>query len=470
MEEKNLNETLETQKLDSVKTNGKKKNSKRKHIVLYIVTILFLVGIGFLLYKRLTVVKEVDFSALPSVNVTHIRRGSIDKEISVMGNILPNDTYYVPAKVGGDIKQIFVKNGDYVKKGDPICEIDASKEIEAAFIQYDTARKAYERMQKLYSAGDISLQNFESVKAQYEAAKLAYDTKVEYSVPVAVGDGIVENTNMTINTSIKVETVLCYITSEEAKEINFGVTERVLSGIKLGDKVVIEKSGMKYDGYISDIANLINTSNGLFNVKAVITSKNNFASGIMAKVSFVYDRRRNVNILPNELVYYEAGNAYLYTVDDNNIIRKTYVDVGIENETTTEILTDVDKKMKIVSTWNNDLAEGATVNIVKDEEVYDEIDLEEEAASKKETTIEVVESTTSEIVEEDNIKDIDNETKNIKSSNSEIVNNEELKTDIKKQVIASDSEFKITAVPKDILPTPFAGGEITGSVKITEVK
>ena len=34
-------------------------------------------------------------------------------------------------KVGGEIKKIYVKNGDYVKKGDPICEIDASKEIEA---------------------------------------------------------------------------------------------------------------------------------------------------------------------------------------------------------------------------------------------------------------------------------------------------------------------------------------------------
>ena len=350
---------------------NKNLKSNGKHILLIIISIILLLGIAFLVYKKITKPKNVDLSSIPAVNVTHIRKGHIDREISVMGSILPNDTYYVPAKVGGDIKKIYVKNGDYVKKGDPICEIDASKEIEAAFIQYDTARK-------LYNAGDISLQNFETVKAQYDSAKLQYDTKVEYSTPVAVGDGIVENTNMTINTSIKVETVLCYITSEDAKEINFGVTERVLDGIKIGNKVTIEKSGKTYDGYVSDIAKLINSSNGLFNVKAIITSENNFASGVMAKVTLVYDRKRNVNVLPNELIYYEAGNPYIYIVDDNNSIRKMYIDVGSENESTSEILTNLDKKLRIVSTWNNDLAEGTIVNVIKDEEVVDDIEIIED--------------------------------------------------------------------------------------------
>ena len=348
--------------------------SKGKHVLLIAICIILLFGISFLIFKKLTKPINVDLNSIPAVNVTHIRKGHIDREVSVMGSILPNDTYYVPAKVGGEIKKIYVKNGDYVKKGDPICEIDASKEIEAAFIQYDTARKSYERMRKLYKAGDISLQNFESIKAQYDSAKLQYDTKVEYSTPVAVGDGVVENTNMTINTSIKVETVLCYITSEDGKEINFGVTERVLDGIKMGDKVTIEKNGKVYDGYVSDVAKLINSSNGLFNVKAIITTPNNFASGVMAKVTLVYDRKTNVNVLPNELVYYEAGNPYIFIVDDNNIIKKIYIEVGVENETTCEILTELDKKLRIVSTWNNDLAEGTVVNVIKDEEVVDEIE------------------------------------------------------------------------------------------------
>lgn len=358
---------------EKVVNGNQQQGKKNSHIALIAIGIILLVGVVFLVIRRLTVSKKVDLTAIASVNVTHIRKGNIDKEISVMGSILPNDTYFVPVKVAGDITKIYVENGDYVKKGDPICEIDASKEIEAARIQYDTAKKSYERMRKLYNSGDISLQNFESVKAQYDAAKLQYDTKVEYATPVAVGDGVVENTNMTVNTTVSVGTVLCYITSEESKEINFGVTERVLSGIKVGDKVTVEKSGLKYDGYISNVANLINSSNGLFNVKAVITSKNSFASGVLAKVTFVYDRRNNVNILPNELIYYEGGLPYIYVVNDDNVVNKMYIEVGVENERTSEVLTNIDKNVRIVSTWNNSLAEGTIVNVVKDEEVYDDI-------------------------------------------------------------------------------------------------
>ena len=125
---------------------------------------------------------------------------------------------------------------------------------------------------------------------------------------------------------------------------------------------------------MSDVAKLINSSKGLFNVKAIITTENNFASGVMAKVTLVYDRKKNVNVLPNELVYYEAGNPYIFIVDDDNAIRKMYIEVGVENESNCEIKTNLDKKLRIVSTWNNDLAEGTVVNVIKDEEVVDDIE------------------------------------------------------------------------------------------------
>ena len=75
------------------------------------VIILIVAGIAFLIIKRLTVKKEVVLSKVPSVNVTNIKKGDISKEISLIGDILPVDTYYVIAKVGGDIKKINVENG-----------------------------------------------------------------------------------------------------------------------------------------------------------------------------------------------------------------------------------------------------------------------------------------------------------------------------------------------------------------------
>lgn len=478
-----MSEQMQNDANDVAKKSVKNAGGK---IVYGVIILIVILAAAFLVFKRLTFKKEVDFNAVPAVNVTHIRKGSISKDVSVMGNILPTDTYYVVAKVGGDIKNIYVKNGDYVKKGDPICEIDASKEIEAAFIQYDTARSSYERMQKLYQAGDISLQNFESVKAQYEGYKLAYDTKMEYSIPVAVDDGVVENTNMTINTAINQGTVLCYITSEGAKEINFGVTERILDGIKINDPVTIEKSGKAYNGYISNISNLINSQNGLFNVKAVITSENSFASGVMAKVTFPYITKKNVNLLPNEIIYYEASMPYVFVVNDEGLVSKKYIEVGIENKDYTEVLTNLDRSLKIVSTWNNDLAEGATVNVVRDEKVEDEVYIESVSREKIEEKVKVTNKIASksivkveeptDIVDESEVSENDG----IKLSEligkietGEIVKKDETatKSEADKVELATKSEVKEITFEYYKLQPSFADKNIdTSSVKITEVK
>ena len=377
------------------KDNFKMEKPKRNNPIPAIILIAVVVIMGFLTYKRLMYKEVIDVQSTPVVETTRIERGKIEKHTSVMGTIMPSDTFYVVTKVSGEIKEIFVENGQEVKMGDKICEIDNSKQIEAAYIQYDAAKKAYDRMKKLFDAGDISAQSFESVKAQYEGAKLKYDTEVEFATPTATGDGVIENTNMTLNVTINQGTVLCYITSNNAKNVEFAVTERVLDGIVVGDKVTVEKQGKTYEGYITEKSNLISQSTGLFNVKAIITSENNLASGGMAKVNFVYERENNTDLIDRDIVYYENNKPFVYVVDIDNTIKKNFITLGISNDEKVEVKSGINKTTKLVSTWNNDLVEGVKVDILNEEaakeleKIYDtnrknDAELEKEEKYKEE--------------------------------------------------------------------------------------
>ena len=359
-----LNKTKEEfQKLKNVRNINDLKSLNLKRLIVSLAVIVLFLLIVFRLFKP----DKKDVVSTPVVKVTQLEIGDINKEASVMGTIMPGSTYYVVNKVAGEITHIYVENGQRVKKGDKICDIDNSKQIESAFIQYDTAKKAYDRYKKLYDAGDISKQSFEQAKAQYDGAKLAYDTQVEYSTPVAVGDGIIENTDMTLNVSISTGKVLCYITSEDAKEIQFGVTERVLGGITQYDPIKIEKQGKIYKGTITDKASLISQNTGLFNIKATIDDDNNFAAGVMAKVTFVYEKAKDTNILDMDIVYYDDGNPFVYVVENNKLTKK-FVELGISTDEKVEILSGLTKDDKIVSTWNNSLAEGVHVEVLNDSE------------------------------------------------------------------------------------------------------
>lgn len=337
--------------------NYANKKSKLKFIII----IAIIIVVVLLIVRRFVIQHETEFVSNPMVNVTHIKRTNIEKQSSVNGTIMPNDTYYVVNKVGGEITKIYVENGQSVKKGDKICEIDNSKQIESAFIQYDAAKNAFNRVEKLYKSGDVSKQNYEQAKAQYDGAKLAYDTQVEFATPVAVGDGVIENTNMNLDVTIQSGTVLCYITGTDSKEIQFGVTERVLSGIKLYDKVVIEKNGKSYKGYIKDKATLINQSTGLFDVKAAITDENNFASGIMAKVTFTFDKSNNTYVLPRDIVYHENNKPFVYILGEDSKITTKFFDTGIETADKIEVTSGLLESDDIICTWNSDLNVGAQV-------------------------------------------------------------------------------------------------------------
>ena len=170
---------------------------------------------------------------------------------------------------------------------------------------------------------------------------------------------------MTLNVTISTGKVLCYITSEDAKEIQFGVTERVLNGINLYDTEKKKKGDVIHEATVTDKSTLMDSSTGLFNIKAVINEKDiNFASGVNAAVIFAYQKKNNTYILSRDMIYYDNTKPYVFVVNNENKLEKKFIETGIENDTTIEVLSGVTENDKIVSTWNNDLAEGVVVDIV----------------------------------------------------------------------------------------------------------
>ncbi|MDO5564670.1 MAG: efflux RND transporter periplasmic adaptor subunit [Eubacteriales bacterium] len=342
-----------------------KNRIKRKSPIVMILFILLIGIIVFFVIKRVMMKEDIEVKNVPRVKVTKMYEGNIEKKASVIGVIQPGSTYYVVPKVSGEITKIYVENGDNVKKDDKICEIDNSKQIEALKIQLDATTSAYNRIVKLYNAGDVSKQDYESAKAQYDGAKLSYDTQVEFATVLAPGDGIIENKNMTENTMASQGTVLCYVTSLGAKDISFGVTERIISGIQIGDNVTIEKNNKEYIATIYDKSNLISQSTGLFPIKATIISENNFSSGITAKVNVSYLKKEKIQKITRNIVYYENEKPYVFIVNDENKIKKVFIETGIENDTEIEIISGINKNDRLLLTWSSDIQNDIDVVVVE---------------------------------------------------------------------------------------------------------
>ncbi|MBR1856207.1 MAG: efflux RND transporter periplasmic adaptor subunit [Oribacterium sp.] len=360
------------------------------------VAILIVVGIigviGWAIAARIMKPKdEIQTKELPAVTISNATLGSIKHDTSIMGKIQPSDTYSVSPKVSGEIIEIYVQNGDIVKQGDPIAKIDNQKAIDsakasleaanasvrAAQQQADTAMDALNRMTPLYQAGDVAPQTFKSTqnsanaaqaqvasaKAQAESAKLNYDTQVEYSTVTAPSDGTIQNQNMTLNGTVSQSSVLCVITGSGQRKVTFSVTEEILNNLSMGQKVTVEKNSSEYEGSITKMSRLVDNSTGLFAVEADLKNAEALADGVAAKVKLTSATAENAMIIPADYVYYSSGNPYVYVYEDG-VAKRTFITLGITNESEYQVLDGITTTDKLVSSWTEDIYDGASVRII----------------------------------------------------------------------------------------------------------
>lgn len=304
--------------------------------------------------------------------------GSISRTTSLTGTVEPSDVVTVYAKAGGDVTAVHVAAGDMVTQGQVLFEIDteqvdsAKNSMDAAAVSLSEAQSNLSRMQILYQGGDLSDQDYEqytnavkSAKLQYESAKLQYEKQVEYSTVTAPISGKVENCDVEVYDRISQSQDLCVIAGEGENRISFYVTQRMMKNLKTGDQAEVQKNGTSYEAYISEISSMVDSGTGLFKVKAQIKEDGEIAAGSTVKLNLVTERADSVLLVPIDAVYYSNGNAYVYLYQDEKAV-KTEVEIGLEDSEHAEILSGLTGEEMVVSTWSNNLYEGAKIRL-KDE-------------------------------------------------------------------------------------------------------
>lgn len=317
----------------------------------------------------------IEAAPLPNVTIESPVKGDITLESGLIGTIQPSDIIYVTPKVAGEIQQVLVEEGDVVKQGQALCKIDNKKQIDNARIQMNSAAVAMQnaqsnlsRMQVLFESGDISAQSFEQVQVQaqsaqlqYQAAKLGYDTQVEYSTVTAPISGIVENVSMDLHSTVAQSSQLCVITGEGVKKVAFSVPERIKANLQLGTQIRLQKQGMEYEAEITKLANMISPQTGLFEVEAAVQNGEGLAPGSTVKLFVISNSTTGAITVPVDAVYYDGGDAYVYTCEGTTV-HKMPVETGIFDEERIEILSGITMQDAVIVTWSSELYEGSQVN------------------------------------------------------------------------------------------------------------
>jgi len=158
----------------------KKGSKKKKRLLLFVAIMLIIAAVIFL---NLQASREKSIK----VTVDKVKKQDITSIISASGEIKPKKNINISALVAGRIVKIGVKEGQEVKAGDFLLQIDPTyfeaqvdriraninqykAELIRAEAQYRRDRSYYERQKQLYDSALISKDQLEGARVQYEVS------------------------------------------------------------------------------------------------------------------------------------------------------------------------------------------------------------------------------------------------------------------------------------------------------------
>ena len=330
-----------------------------------------------------------EYESRPTVEVQKPETRDIVLYTEMIGTIEPASKADVQPKMGGEILEVFFQAGDYVEAGQALCQIDSDAltslklSMDSASIAMSEAQRTLSRTQALYATGAVSQQQMEqaqdaaeSSRIAYESAKNQYDLQVEYTTVTAPISGVVEARSIEPHDHIETDTVVCTISSDDQYEIQFGISDRTLENLSVGDVIQVDKGGNTYEAHVSEIGTMVNAATGLYDVKAVVPQENGLTTGAKVKLTVVQDQAKDALTIPVDAVSYSASVAYVYCYE-NGTVRRVDVETGIYDEERMEILSGLTADSQVITTWSNELVDGAQV-LMKEADAGKETSGEEE--------------------------------------------------------------------------------------------
>lgn len=316
------------------------------------------------------------------VSVTDITYGSISKVFTTNSTAISNAEAELSTEMAG--KYHLQKNpatgkpyklGDKVKKGALIARIeDKSYEnsisIESKRLNLELAEQEQVKTKSLYDKGGATLTEVKNSEVKIMNSRLDYENaemnleKMNIRAPF---DGVIVNLphyseEAKLNSGTQIVTIMDYSTM--LLEIN--LPESAINEVKVGQKANITHYTLPKDTIIGEITELspaISAETRTFKGKLVIdNSKLLIRPGMFVKADIVTESHNSTIIIPKNIVRNDRNRRTVFVVDQG-IARAKQVKLGLEDKTSVEVLSGLDKDDQLIIRGYETLRDGSKVKI-----------------------------------------------------------------------------------------------------------
>ncbi len=350
-------------------------NSLKTYLLMYAVVLLAalaastLAGCNVGEAKVVASVASETASALP-VETTTAYRSDIYATYETTAAIGADDEAVVPARVGGEVVEMFIEEGASVAEGQLLARLDGERlriEVRQTKARLEMTAREYERMGRLQERGLVSTAVVEGLKYELDALKASYDLiRLEYSytairAPIA---GVVSSRDVKLGTQVAPGTALFRITGTSRLVAYLLIPQSELSRISAGDEARVTVDALPEQTIRASIARIsptVDMSNGTFRVTAYIDNNDGrLAPGMFGRFSIAWEKHADAVLLPSAAILREDNDNVVYVVDGGTASRRS-VTLGIESDGEVQILDGLNENEVVVLSGQGSLRDGVKV-------------------------------------------------------------------------------------------------------------
>jgi len=275
------------------------------------------------------------------VSITTIAKSNFTHYIDLQGRVATENIYRVaPRGMGGQVKEVYVKEGDQVRKGQLLIKLDDGvmlQNLKQLETQLDFAKNIFNRQKNLWDQGIgtevqylTAKNNVENIEKQISSVKEQWSTSNVYSEVSGVVETVTIHPGETFN---GLPTATITIVNPGSLKAVVDVPENYLEKVKKGTPVVIEVPDIqaKFNSNISLVSQLINANSRGFMAEAKIPSAANLKPNQIALIKIQDYSHSSALVIPITTLQSDENGKYVYVLELENgkkIARKKQVSIG----------------------------------------------------------------------------------------------------------------------------------------------
>ena len=374
---------------------------KRKiiHIVLLMFVVVVLLGLGwsgislYAVEKNKSQKKTNRFAGQQAVPVTvaTVSLGTMPHIQSALGTVTANNNVVVRSRVDGQLLRLLVHEGQAVKAGQLLAEIDP-RAFQAALKQ---AQGQLARDQASLRTARLDLDRYRTLWEQDSIAKQQYDTQQElvkqYEGMVLSDQGVVDNAELQLSFTRITAPIhgrvglrqvdpgnlvrasdtngIFTLTQTQPITVLFAIPETALEGVRqrLKEKITVEiwdrdnKSKLA-SGYLASIDNQVNLTTGTVMLRAQFANQDDrLFPNQFVNVQLILEVRNRVRLIPVAAVLRGTPGNYVYLMGNDHSVTVRPIKLGLEHGEVVEVLDGLQEHDQIVVEGTDKLREGSRV-------------------------------------------------------------------------------------------------------------